>query len=94
MLAQYLPVPWKDYHTLAQSLAEKILADNKKFDEIVAISRGGLTLGHLLTDLLRIPISTIYDLACRGKIRGVKFGKHWRFLEEDIWNYFKAVPIK
>ncbi len=38
---------------------------------------------------LRIPASTIYDLARKGKIRGVKFGKHWRFLEEDILNYFK-----
>lgn len=36
---------------------------------------------------LRIPVSTIYDLAGKGKIRGVKFGKHWRFLEEDILHY-------
>ena len=38
---------------------------------------------------LRIPASTIYDLAKKGKIRGVKFGKHWRFLEEDILGYFR-----
>ena len=29
------------------------------FDEIVAIARGGLTLGHLFSDYLRIPISSI-----------------------------------
>jgi hypoxanthine phosphoribosyltransferase len=56
---KYLPVSWKEYHILAQSLAEKILSSNKKPDQIVAIARGGLTLGHLLSDLLRIPISII-----------------------------------
>lgn len=59
MATQYLPVSWNKYHSLAQSLAAKILQDKKQFDEIVAISRGGLTLGHLLTDFLQIPISTI-----------------------------------
>lgn len=37
---------------------------------------------------LRIPVSTVYDLARAGKIKGRKFGKHWRFLEEDIVSYF------
>ena len=44
-----------------------------------------------VSELLRIPASTIYDLAKKGRIRGVKFGKHWRFLEEDILGYFKIV---
>lgn len=38
---------------------------------------------------LRIPVSTIYELAKKGKLHGVKFGKHWRFLEDDILGYFK-----
>ena len=74
MPVQYFPVSWSQYHNFAQSLAEKILADNKKFDEIVAISRGGLTLGHLLSDLLRIPISTITiqsytDIQTQGELK-------------------------
>ncbi len=56
---KYLPVSWNEYHTLAQSLAAKILDSQKKHDEIVAIARGGLTLGLMLTDFLQIPISTI-----------------------------------
>lgn len=56
---QYLPVSWDEYHTLAQKLAATILSHDKPIDEIVAISRGGLTLGHLLSDHLRIPIATI-----------------------------------
>ena len=35
------------------------MANNGAIDEIVAISRGGLSLGHALSDFLRIPISTI-----------------------------------
>ena len=44
---------------------------------------------HLLTakevsQFLRIPLSTVYELASKGRIRGVKLGKHWRFLKMDI----------
>ncbi len=59
MGVQYLPVPWPDYHATAQKLAASILTQSPPIDEIIAISRGGLTLGHLLSDFLRIPISTI-----------------------------------
>jgi uncharacterized protein len=58
MSVDYLPVSWDEYHVLTRTLADTILSDGNKIDEIIAISRGGLTLGHLLTDLLRVPIST------------------------------------
>jgi hypothetical protein len=87
MGVQYLPVTWQNYHTTAQKLAATILASFPPVDEIVAISRGGLTLGHLLSDFLRIPISTISiqsytDIQTRGNVqingklgRSIK-GKH------------------
>lgn len=59
MRIQYLPVSWKDYHTLSQKLAATILSHDKPFDIIVAIGRGGLTFGHTLSDFLRIPIASI-----------------------------------
>jgi len=55
---QFLPITWSEYHLIAQKLAASILNNSPKFDEIVAISRGGLTLGHLLSDLLQLPVST------------------------------------
>ena len=58
MAIDYLVPTWDEYHSLTRKLAGKILTDNIHIDEIVAISRGGLTLGHLLTDLLHVPIST------------------------------------
>ena len=59
MAIHYLPISWKTYHEDAQKLAATILDHSSSIDQIVAISRGGLTLGHLLSDFLRIPISTI-----------------------------------
>lgn len=59
MAIHYLPLNWKTYHETAQKLAATILDNDTPFDEIVAISRGGLTLGHLLSDFLLIPISII-----------------------------------
>jgi len=59
MAIHYLPVSWKIYNETAQKLAATILDHTEPIDQIVAISRGGLTLGHLLTDFLRIPISVI-----------------------------------
>lgn len=55
---QYLPLTWDTYHDLARKLAASVLSHTKDVNQIVAISRGGLTLGHLLSDFLRIPVAT------------------------------------
>ena len=77
MNIRYLPVSWNEYHELAQKLAAKLLSYGKKIDEIVAISRGGLTLGHAFTDLLQVTISTFTiqsytDVKTQGKVRITK----------------------
>jgi uncharacterized protein len=77
MAIEYLLPTWNEYHTLTRSLAAKILEEKLQIDEIVAISRGGLTLGHLLTDLLRVPISTFTiqsytDIQKSGEVRITK----------------------
>ncbi|MEK7533058.1 MAG: phosphoribosyltransferase family protein [Patescibacteria group bacterium] len=60
MKIQYLPVTWKDYHVLCQKIAAAILNHEKRpFDEIVAIGRGGLNVGLIMSDFLRIPLSSI-----------------------------------
>jgi uncharacterized protein len=58
MNIQYLPLNWTTYHDLARKIAATILQHNAEVNQIVAISRGGLTLGHLLSDFLRIPVAT------------------------------------
>ncbi|MBI3385848.1 phosphoribosyltransferase [Candidatus Gottesmanbacteria bacterium] len=71
---QYLPINWQQYQSLALSLAEKLLNKEAPFDEIVAIARGGLTLGHLLSDYLNLPICSITiqsytDIQKQGELR-------------------------
>lgn len=101
MAAKYLPVTWQEYHSLAQKLAATILSDNKPYDEIVAIARGGLTLGHLLSDFLRIPISTITiqsytdiqtqgDVTITKKIQGSIAGKRV-LLVDDVADSGKTI---
>jgi hypothetical protein len=70
----YYFLDWPEYHLLTQKLAAAIISHTDPFEEIVAISRGGLTLGHLLSDLLRLPISTFAiqsysDIQTRGEAR-------------------------
>lgn len=82
MKIQYLSVTWKDYHAYSQKIAAAVLTHEKPFDVIVAIGRGGLTFGHLLSDFLRIPISSITiqsytDIQKQGEVHitdGLSFG--------------------
>ncbi|MBI5620852.1 phosphoribosyltransferase [Candidatus Gottesmanbacteria bacterium] len=74
MLAtKYLPVSWEQFHALTQKLAVSILGKKIPIDDIVAIARGGLSLGLILTDFLQKPISTITiqsytDIAKQGEL--------------------------
>ena len=74
MEIKYLPISWTKYHNYAQQMAVAIISDTRTFDEIVAISRGGLTLGHLLSDLLKLPICTFAiqsykDIKKQGEVK-------------------------
>jgi excisionase family DNA binding protein len=40
-------------------------------------------------ELLKIHRETARDLARRGKLRGSKIGKRWRFTEEDIRQFLE-----
>ncbi|MFC1647003.1 phosphoribosyltransferase [Patescibacteria group bacterium] len=71
---KYLFVNWKTYHQYAQKLASAIISDTHRYDAIIAISRGGLSVGHLLSDFLDIPIYTFTiqsytDLKTQGEIK-------------------------
>ncbi|MEK7141773.1 MAG: phosphoribosyltransferase [Patescibacteria group bacterium] len=59
MAVQYLSVTWDQFHSLSLLLADQILKSKTPVDEIVAIARGGLSIGLILTDFLAKPISTI-----------------------------------
>jgi hypothetical protein len=74
MEIQYLPVGWTTYHDLARKLAATIRSHAIETDQIVAIARGGLTFGHILSDFLRIPVATFTiqsftDIQNQGEIK-------------------------
>jgi hypoxanthine phosphoribosyltransferase len=74
MNISFLPVDWNTYHTHARKIAATVLSSKEPINQIVAISRGGLTFGHLLSDLMRIPIATFTiqsytDIKSQGEIK-------------------------
>ncbi len=54
----YHSVSWKQLHESTHSLAEKIRTDNKKIDLIVGVARGGLTISHIVSDFLQLPVAS------------------------------------
>lgn len=59
MPIKYLSLNWPKYNGLVEELAFKVLDKKQSIDMIIGISRCGLTLGHLLSDLLQKPIATL-----------------------------------
>ncbi len=54
----YHSVSWKQIHSLTHSLTEKIQKKNNKLDLIVGIARGGLTIAHIASDFLKLPVAS------------------------------------
>ena len=52
-----LPISWEEFDNLVKRLVKKITKN--KYDSIVCISSGGLTLGKLVSDHLNIPLAVI-----------------------------------
>ncbi len=43
-------------------------------------------------DFLKLPLSTVYALTKRGVLRGIKLGKHWRYIEAEIHDHLLGIP--
>src|SRR5579872_391538 len=56
---KYIPISWQNYEKDAIHLAKKIQDEYGRIDEIVAISRGGIVLSRILSDILEAKISFI-----------------------------------
>lgn len=51
---------WEKFEFLSERLAEKIEKDEMDFQNIVSLVNGGLILGSVLSDYLKIPLHTIH----------------------------------
>lgn len=54
----YHSVSWKQLHDLTHSLSEKISESKKNIDLIVGVARGGLTISHIVSDFLQLPVAS------------------------------------
>jgi hypoxanthine phosphoribosyltransferase len=54
----YYSVSWKQLHSTTHSLTEKIIKKDVKLDLIVGIARGGLTIAHIASDFLKLPVAS------------------------------------
>jgi len=55
---KYHSVSWKQLHALTHSLTEKIIKKNIRPDLIVGVARGGLTIAHIASDFLKLPVAS------------------------------------
>lgn len=70
-------------------LTETGQANEKRPGRFIAGVRRPLTRTEVMTanevaELLRIPLSTVYELARRGELPASRFGRTWRFLRSRI----------
>ena len=63
---RYLCPNWQQLHNETHKLSEKIEKSKIKFDLIVAIARGGLTTAHMMSDFLKLPITTFTVSSYKG----------------------------
>ncbi|MFH0906189.1 MAG: phosphoribosyltransferase family protein [archaeon] len=52
-------ISWNEFETLAIELAESIIKSEKKYTTVICVSRGGLLLGRLLSEILELPLGVI-----------------------------------
>jgi len=73
-LDQFEFVSWEKLHQACFKLAKKISHKKLQFDRIVCISRGGLVVARIFSDLLELPISnfTIVAYVTIGKTKTPK----------------------
>jgi hypoxanthine phosphoribosyltransferase len=55
---KYHSVSWKQLHSLTHTLTEKIQEKSPELDLIVGIARGGLTIAHIASDFLKLPVAS------------------------------------
>ena len=54
-----LYVSWDDYHHAIERLAAKVQASGYRFDQIIALARGGLRVGDTLSRIFNQPLAVL-----------------------------------
>lgn len=67
---KFIPISWQQLEKDTIHLAKKVRDEYGKIDEIVAISRGGIVIGRILSDILEAKISFITIESYQGFKQG------------------------
>lgn len=74
---KFLSLSWQQLHEDTFTLAKKIEASGQRYDLIVAIARGGMTIAQILSDFLSLPVATFtvssYKDLCQEKSSEISF---------------------
>lgn len=54
-----LYVSWDDYHHAIERLAAKVHASGFAFDQIIALARGGLRVGDMVSRIFNVPLAVL-----------------------------------
>jgi excisionase family DNA binding protein len=54
------------------------------------LSRDDVMTAGEVAELLRIPLSTVYELARRGLLPAHRIGRRWRFIRHEIEEWLLA----
>jgi excisionase family DNA binding protein len=54
------------------------------------LTRTDVLTAREVADFLRLPLSTVYDLARRGVLPGHRVGRAWRFVRQEIEQWLLA----
>ena len=81
----HLFVSWSDYHRATLNVAGAIYNSDWRFDHIVAVGRGGMRVGDVLSRLYRTPLAVLHSRSARADKRGeVTLSEHLAILEEKL----------
>ncbi len=84
-------ISWNEFEKLSVDLAKQIISSNIKFNQIVCVSRGGLLLGRILSEILNLPLGVIsaksigVDYKVDSKISSLKIPKDNILLVDDFF---------
>ena len=56
----------------------------------ISLTRRDVLTARDVAELLRIPVSTVYDLARRGVLPAHRVGRAWRFVRQEIEEWLLA----
>ena len=54
-----LYVSWDDYHHAIERMAAKVHASGFEFDQIIALARGGLRVGDMVSRIFNVPLAVL-----------------------------------